>query len=163
MTTARKRTSRHRENEREELPLEKAAQYLLDECRMVLPGIQALFGFQLIVVFSDGFARDLTERERWLHLAAITMTSISVALIMAPAAYHRFSGAREVSSEFIRISTRLLLASMAPLALSISADVYLIARLIAGAFAASAIAAASFALFVLMWFVVPRRWSQRAS
>jgi len=39
----------------EDLPLSKAAQLLLEECRMVLPGIQALFGFQLIVVFNSRF------------------------------------------------------------------------------------------------------------
>ena len=42
------------------MPLSMAAQYLLEECRMVLPGIQALFGFQLIAVFSPGFAQKLT-------------------------------------------------------------------------------------------------------
>jgi hypothetical protein len=31
--------------EREKLPLSKAVEYVLDECRMVLPGIQALLGF----------------------------------------------------------------------------------------------------------------------
>jgi hypothetical protein len=36
----------------EELTLTDAAGRLLDECRMVLPGIQALFGFQLIAVFN---------------------------------------------------------------------------------------------------------------
>lgn len=30
---------------KEKLPLSKAAEQLLEECRMVLPGIQALFGF----------------------------------------------------------------------------------------------------------------------
>jgi hypothetical protein len=34
---------------REILPLPKAAQYLLDACRMVLPGFQALLGFHLII------------------------------------------------------------------------------------------------------------------
>ena len=29
--------------------------HLLEECRMVLPGIQALFGFQLIAVFNAAF------------------------------------------------------------------------------------------------------------
>jgi len=38
--------------EKEELPLRLAAEYLIEECRMVLPGIQALFGFQLIAVFN---------------------------------------------------------------------------------------------------------------
>jgi hypothetical protein len=30
---------------KEELPLAEAVTYLLEECRMVLPGLQALFGF----------------------------------------------------------------------------------------------------------------------
>jgi hypothetical protein len=51
---------------REELTLSKAAEYLLDECRMVLPGIQALFGFQLIAVFNTGFDERLTSSERQL-------------------------------------------------------------------------------------------------
>jgi hypothetical protein len=37
--------------EREPISLEAATGYILEECRMMLPGIQALFGFQLIAVF----------------------------------------------------------------------------------------------------------------
>ena len=36
----------------ERVSLSQAAEYLLEECRMVLPGIQALFGFQLGTFFS---------------------------------------------------------------------------------------------------------------
>jgi hypothetical protein len=36
---------------------EKIAQEAIDEARMVLPGIQALFGFQLIAVFNERFAQ----------------------------------------------------------------------------------------------------------
>lgn len=49
---------------RETLPLPTAAEYLLDECRMVLPGIQALFGFQLISFFSPGFENKFRRRSR---------------------------------------------------------------------------------------------------
>src|SRR6266481_2681346 len=55
----------------EKLPLSKAAEYLLDECRMVLPGIQALFGFQLIAVFNARFEEKLSFSELRLHLLAI--------------------------------------------------------------------------------------------
>ena len=47
----------------EELPLSKAAELLLGECRMVLPDIQALFGFQLIAVFNNSFSQMLTPAE----------------------------------------------------------------------------------------------------
>ena len=43
------------EDQREELSLSKATLYLLEECRMVFPGIQALFGFQFVVVFTSFF------------------------------------------------------------------------------------------------------------
>ena len=62
--------------------------HLLEECRMVLPGIQALFGFQLIAVFNGKFW-ELPEGHRLLHLLAIDSVATSVALVMTPAAYHR--------------------------------------------------------------------------
>lgn len=81
----------------EELSLSKAAQYLLEECRMVLPGIQALFGFQLVAVFSQGFSEKLTRPEQVVHFVAITLIAIAVAIIMTPAALHRGTGSRKVT------------------------------------------------------------------
>src|SRR5438093_8268516 len=141
--------------QREELPLSKAAQYLLEECRMVLPGIQALFGFQLIAVFSPGFAQKLTLAEQRLHLVAIALLAIAVALIMAPAAYHRQRGPQEVTSTFIHLATRLLLWSMVPLALSICIEFYLVGRVIEDGVLVPLGAAFLFAVFVGLWFVLP--------
>src|SRR4051812_37057415 len=81
-----------RDEKHEELPLTKAAEYLLDECRMVLPGIQALFGFQLIAVFSPAFEQKLNASEQRLHLLAIALVATAVAVIMTPAALHRQKG-----------------------------------------------------------------------
>src|SRR3954462_14880502 len=107
---------------REELPLSQAAKYLLDECRMVLPGIQALFGFQLIAVFNSSFEQKLRPAEQRLHLVAIALVAVAVAIIMTPAALHRQKGPYEVTDTFVRVSSRLLLCSMIPLAISISLD-----------------------------------------
>jgi hypothetical protein len=144
------------QNEREELPLSKAAQYLLDECRMVLPGIQALFGFQLIAVFSPGFAERLDQTGQRLHLVAIALITIAIAIIMTPAALHRRSGGYEVTGRFVRLSTRLLLWSMFPLAVSICLDVYLIAGIVVGREWVAALAGALLGVFILLWFVLPR-------
>jgi hypothetical protein len=73
---------------REELPLSEAVTHLLEECRMILPGIQALFGFQFIAVFNASFADKLTSTEQRLHLLALGLVAIAGALVMAPAAYH---------------------------------------------------------------------------
>ena len=140
----------------EELPLSKAAQYLLEECRMVLPGIQALFGFQLVVVFSPGFEQKLNGTERLLHFFAMVLVAIAVALIMTPAALHRATGSKLVTETFINTSARLLLWSMLPLAMAVSTEFYLIARVIIGGKWVVLIALALFTMFVMLWFVLPR-------
>jgi hypothetical protein len=66
-----------------------------------------------------------------------------------------------VTLRFIRLSTRLLLASMIPLTLGMSIDFYLDARVTTDAGVASVIAAVLFALFVGLWFVAPRLWRAR--
>src|SRR5213075_213430 len=95
---------------KEEISLDAAAAHLLEECRMVLPGIQALFGFQLVAVFNSGFAQKLSPAEQRLYLVAILLLAVAIACIMAPAAYHRQTGPLQVSRTFIEIATRLLLA-----------------------------------------------------
>ena len=148
---------------REELPLSKAAEYLLQECRTVLPGIQALFGFQLIAVFNSGFGQTLSVGEQRLHLAALFVVAIAAVFIMTPAAYHRQTGAREVTERFIRVSTRLLLWSMWPLALGVCIDFYLIARIILDNVLAPLAVALLLAVFVCLWLILPRARSwQRA-
>lgn len=148
--------------ETEKLRLSEAITHLLEECRMVLPGVQALFGFQLIVVFNSAFFSHLTPDEQKLHLLALGLVAIAVALIMTPAALHRQSGAREASERFLRVGGRLLLASMPPLMLGIGIDFYLIAHIVLDeAEAAAAAALVLVGFFALCWFVFPRAYRRR--
>lgn len=140
----------------EKLPLSKAAEYLLDECRMVLPGIQALFGFQLVAVFNSTFAEKLDRGEQQFHLLAIAMIALAIALIMTPAALHRHKGPYEVTELFVRISSRLLLLSMLPLAVGILIDFFLICRIIVDGQLAYIFTAALLGIFLLLWFILPR-------
>jgi Family of unknown function (DUF6328) len=142
--------------DREELSLAREAEYLLDECRMVLPGIQALFGFQLIAVFSAGFAQNLTVAAQRLHLLALGLVALAVAIVMTPAAYHRQVGGREVTASFVALSTRLLLWSMAPLAGGIVIDFALIAGLLFDGVLVVLLTAVLSAVFFTLWFFLPR-------
>ena len=123
---------------------------------MVLPGVQALFGFQLVAVFNSGFGERLAQLEQRAHLVAILCVVIAVALVMAPAALHRIREPMSVSYAFIRISTRLLMSSMVPLACGTTIDVFLVAHVLTQS-VAGATAAAIFALatFVALWIAVP--------
>src|SRR5512147_2230582 len=96
---------------KEEMELSKAAEVLVDECRMLLPGIQALFGFQLIAVFNSTFAEKLSSLEQQLHLLAIGLIGVAIGLILTPAAYHRQIEHMSITRRFIDVSTRLMLWS----------------------------------------------------
>ena len=150
-----------REGERQYLELFQAAELLLEECRTVLPGIQGLFGFQLVAVFSSHFHDELSRGEQQMHLLAIALIALAIALIMTPAATHRQWDPCQVTLRFVRLSTKLLLASMVPLTLGMSIDFYLVARVLTDSAIASVFATLLFAAFVGLWFVAPRLWRRR--
>lgn len=129
----------------------------------MVPGMQALFGFQLIAVFSTSFKEDLSPTERVLHLVALLLVAIAIALVMAPAALHRQSEPMSVSRGFIRTSSRLLMASMIPLAAAICLDVYVIARVILGTSSGAVVVAVLLlGVFFVFWRVIPQRVRRRA-
>ncbi len=149
-------------SEVEELSLTSAVTHLLEECRMILPGVQALLGFQLIAVFSAAFDERLSSFEQRIHLLALALLAIAGALVIAPAAYHRQTRPRQVSRHFLILSGRLLLTALVPLMLGIALDFYLIARIILGQTVLSFVLASVLFVFVTgLWFVFPR-WHQRA-
>src|SRR6266516_2905515 len=154
MTTANQSDS---STDRQELSLNDATSHVLEECRTVVPGMQALFGFQLIAVFSSAFREQISSVERVVHLVAILLVTIAIVLVMAPAALHRQMEPMAVSRRFIAISSRLLMASMAPLAAGICLEIYIVSRVILGTSAGAAIIAVlSLGVFVVFWLVVPR-------
>jgi hypothetical protein len=138
--------------------LEEETRTVIDEARMVLPGIQAFFGFQLIAVFNSRF-QDLTHIEQLFHFIALLMLSLSIALIMTPAAYHRIAERGMVSRHFVELASRFLECAMFPLMLSIALDLFLLARLILGNPVLSAgVALLALLMFFGLWYVFP--WTQ---
>jgi hypothetical protein len=141
------------DDHRHPLPLSKQVEYLLEESRIVLPGLQVLFGFQLAVVFSDRFPVVLAHRQQVLLAMALVVAAIPV--IMTPAAYHRQAEPKEASEGFVMLSTWLLLASMPLLAVAICLEFYLIGQVVLEE-ATAWIAGASLTLFALLWLVLSR-------
>ena len=142
----------------EHISLDAAAGHLLEECRMVLPGIQALFGFQLIAVFNQGFAEKLSHGEQLVHLAATLLSALAMALVMAPAALHRMAEPKQVSERFVWLASNLVLAGMFPLAIGVGLDAYVVASVIVKNDAIGiVIALALLVVFASLWIVLPLR------
>ena len=122
---------------------------------MVLPGIQALLGFQLIAVFNARFD-ELSSALQMIHLVALVAGAISMSLIMTPAAYHRIAERGRTSSRFTELASWLIAAAMGPLALSIALDAFVVSTVIVGSLVVSALIGTSLAVvFLAMWFVWP--------
>lgn len=135
--------------------LEEESTHATDEARMVLPGVQAILGFQLVAVFNQRFM-DLSRSEQFLHLGAFLMVALAMGLLMTPAAYHRYAERGMVSRRFVDMASSLLCLAMLPLVLGVALDTYLIARLISGDRILSAIIAAGLLVALsLLWFVLP--------
>ncbi len=95
--------------------------YALAETRVVLPGAQALLGFQFATVLMERF-EELPFTARLLHLASMSFISIAIVLLMAPPAYHRLVERGHETLHFLRMISRTVVAAMVPLSLGLASD-----------------------------------------
>ena len=137
--------------------LSTQADHVLEEARTILPGAQALFGFQLIAVFNQRF-ESLTQIQQHLHLGALFAVAIAIALIMTPAIYHRQTQPHEVSRTFLSLATRCLMASTYPLLVGIALEFYIVSALVIARPPVSyAVTGVLVAVFGALWFALPWR------
>ncbi len=135
--------------------LEEEATHATDEARMVLPGVQAVLGFQLVAVTNQRFVL-LTSVEQILYLAAFLLLALAMGLIMAPAAFHRQAGRGKVTRRFVDLASMLLTLAMIPLIAAFSLDAYLVARLIVEERTMAAMIAGLVALVLAgLWYGLP--------
>jgi hypothetical protein len=140
------------ETERQSPSIEEKIQHALTDARVVLPGAQALLGFQLVGALLGGF-ESLPISSQRLHIASLTLVTLSTILLMMPAAYHRLVEHGEPSDHFFRLVKNAVLCSMVPLALGISGDFYIIAAKISGSFLfAKSATGLLLASFLVLWF-----------
>jgi hypothetical protein len=126
--------------------------HTLDEMRVVLPGTQALLGFQFVAVFQSSF-KDAPSWARDLHLAGLLLVCLSAAVLMAPAAYHRIVVEGRDSEAFHRFASLMLILSMGALALGISGDLVVVGYLVTNKETfALALGAIAVAVFMFLWF-----------
>ena len=144
-----------REPEHEHTSLETKIEQMLTETRVVLPGAQALFGFQLVITVSDAF-ETLAFAAKVVHLVALGFLALTVIWLMAPAAFHRIVYAGEDTPEFHTLGSRFLLAASISLALGVSADlVVVVAKVLMSERAGTVAGLASLCLLVGLWHVHP--------
>ena len=128
---------------------------VMTELRVILPGAQALFGFQAAAVFTDEF-NQLTDTSRYVHLASVAVVAVSVIMLLAPAAYHHLAAHGEAEQGVLDYGVRMMLPAEGLIALGIVGDAYVTVRMIAiSEFVAIGVAAVAFVGFTTLLYVLP--------
>lgn len=129
---------------------------LLQELRVAQTGVTFLFGFLLSVAFTEHYAR-ASGFEQTVHLIAVVFATAAVALLTAPAAWHRLLFRRGQRPEIVRVANVFAVAGLACLAVSMIATVLLLFKVVAGPIVGGVFAVVVGVMFALLWFVLPLR------
>ena len=126
---------------------------LLEEIRVILPGVEILFGFLIILPFQ--FGDELTGLDRILYLGAFLAVSAGLALLVAPTLDHRLNFRGIDKERWLFRSNRMTIAASVLVSIGISLTVYLVVETLVGGVLAGVIAAANASWFAWFWFVGP--------
>jgi hypothetical protein len=127
---------------------------LLQELRIVIPGVQVLFAFLLTVPFNQRFTQ-LTTVQRDVFFATLLCTAAATALLIAPSAHHRLLFRKGVREERLKMGNILAILGLAFLVPAMVGVVYVITDLIFGLTTALVVTIVMALSFLLLWFVLP--------
>jgi hypothetical protein len=116
-----------KQEDEENTSLSERIKQVLTEARVVLPGAQALIGFQFAVTLMDGYER-LPASSKTIHLISLSCIALCVIVLMAVPAYHRIVDRGEDTERFHRFASAMILASMPPVALGVAGDFFVVVR-----------------------------------
>lgn len=129
---------------------------LLSELRVILPGIQLLAAFLLILPFNTGFDR-LSELERSVYFVSFLAAVVSSVLTIAPSSQHRIRWRHGDKEQLLRTANRLTIAGTGFLALALGGSVFLVGELLYGELVASVVVGVLVAAMAWWWFFQPLR------
>ncbi|MDB6083209.1 MAG: hypothetical protein JWN43_1090 [Gammaproteobacteria bacterium] len=136
-------------------PLRVKIEQMLTEARVILPGAQALLGFQLIVMMTKAFD-ELPASSKIVHLAALMCVVLTIVLLISPAAIHRVTFGGADDPRMHSIGSLLIAAALLPLACAMACDVWIaLMRLFGRGIAAWSGTVAILSLLLGLWFAWP--------
>jgi hypothetical protein len=130
---------------------------LLNELRVILPGVQFLFAFLLTVPFSQRFS-ELNSLETGVFFVTLLCTAIATALLMAPSAQHRVLWREGVREQRLELGNSLTLVGLAFLVPAMVGAVFVVSAFIFGLTIAVVVTVVLVLFFTLLWFVFPLRY-----
>ena len=132
-------------------PLEIRLRHVLTESRVMLPGAQALLGFQLITFYMDDF-RKLPHSLQLVHLISLLFIALAVILLIAPAAFHRIADLGEATERSYAFASVMVLVASIPLGLGLVGELFVILSKVTNFAVAAGGSALVLFLTAMLWF-----------
>jgi hypothetical protein len=127
---------------------------LLQELRVILPGVQVLFAFLLTVPFSARFDTT-TDTQRGVYIAVLLGTALATILLVAPSSLHRLQFRQRRKEQIVIVSHRLTIAGLAVLAVSVAGAVFLVTDVVYGREGALAAGIGTIVTIAVLWWLLP--------
>lgn len=127
---------------------------LLQELRVSQAGVQILFGFLLAIAFSDRY-HEVDQIVRIIHVFTVLFAAASVALLTAPAAWHRLLFRRGQREWIVEQASRVAIAGLVCLSLAMIGAVFLLSEVIIGGWLALILGLVALTGFAFLWFLFP--------
>jgi Family of unknown function (DUF6328) len=135
---------------------------LIQELRVVGLGVQVLFGFLLSLPFTVRFGT-LSQGQRDLYVASITLATAATILLLGPVAYHRLVFREGMKESLVRFSNVMAIFGLVAVAGAVLTAVLLVIGYVAGALPAALITVLAGVMLCGLWFALPltRRAAKR--
>jgi predicted membrane channel-forming protein YqfA (hemolysin III family) len=127
---------------------------LLQETRVIMPGVQVLFAFLLAVTFQQQFQKT-TGFQKDVFLVTILGATAATVCFIAPAAWHRILFQQKDKRHIIRVSNRFVISGLVLLSLSMTSALVLVCDVAFSGTTAAVVPALAFSVFGWFWFVAP--------
>jgi hypothetical protein len=131
---------------------------LLNELRVVLPGVQALFAFLLIVPFNNRFSQ-VTDLDRLLYLVSLLAAALACALFISVPSFHRLRFRQHDKEQLVEYANRAAIGGLVLLAVAMTASVFLVTHVLFGPWPSALLSGALAVVIVGLWWVLPLRAS----
>jgi hypothetical protein len=134
--------------------LDRELMELLQELRVMLPGVQVLLAFLLTAPFQQRFAQ-LPGSLRNAFFASIACAILATALLIAPSAHHRLRWRAGEKERLVRIGNQLALWGTVFLAAAIVLALYVVTNVLYVSQLALLAAGVAVVVFGWIWYGLP--------
>jgi hypothetical protein len=127
---------------------------LVQELRVLGLGVQVLFGFLLSLPFTVRFS-GLSQGQRDLYVASITLATVATILLLGPVAYHRLVFRAGLKEPLVRYSNVMAIFGLVAVAGAVLTAVLLVTGYVAGALTGALITGLAGVMLCGLWFAIP--------